>query len=70
MPIAILIVVLLMFGFAMLFVGRRAAGDAEGRAGFWPLMCLPMGFALVLLAVIWAAWLLWQYITAGVPFLT
>lgn len=69
MPIACLIIFVLAFGLALLFVGHRAAGDPEARAGFWRLMCVPVGLALVLLAVIWAAWLLWQYFTASVPFL-
>lgn len=70
MPISILILTLLAFGLALFFVGRRAAADAEGRAGFWLLMGVPAGIAFLLLAVILAAWLLWQYFTAGVPFLT
>lgn len=70
MPIACLIIFLLAFGFALFFVGRRAAADPEGRAGSWLLMCVPLGLALVLLAVILGGWLLWHHYTAGVPFLT
>lgn len=69
MPIFLLIPALLAFGLVLFFLGRRAAGDPEGRAGLWQLMCVPVGLALVLLAIIWAAWLAWQYFTASVPFL-
>lgn len=70
MPIFLLILTLLIFGSLAFFVGRRAAADPEGRAGFWLLMCVPLGLALVLLAVILGGWLLWHHYTAGVPFLT
>lgn len=70
MLIIVLLLALLLVGLAMFLVGLLAAGDPEGRAGFWLVMCVPMGLALVLTSVILGGWWLWHHYTAGVPFLT